>query len=49
MEAHFKLLEYMRRDITDSIEGVVSPVITLALDTQITRDFKYVYHHLAEQ
>ena len=35
MEAHFQLLEYMRRDITDSIEGVVSPVITLALDTKL--------------
>ena len=35
MEAHFKLLEYMRRDITDSIEGVVSPIITLALDSKL--------------
>ena len=35
MQAHFQLLEYMRRDITDSIEGVVSPNITLALDSKL--------------
>ena len=35
MEAHFQLLEYMRRDITDSLESIVSPVITLALDTKL--------------
>ena len=35
MQAHFKLLEYMRRDITDSIEGVASPDITLATDSKL--------------
>ena len=35
MQAHFKLLNYMRRDITDSIEGVASPDITLAMDSKL--------------
>ena len=35
MQAHFKLLEYMRRDITDSIEGVALPDITLAMDSKL--------------
>ena len=35
MQAHFELLEYMRRDITDSIKGVASPGITLAMDYKL--------------
>ena len=35
MEAHFQILEYMRRDIVDSIETILSPFVTLALDTKL--------------
>ena len=35
MQANFKILNYMRRDMIDSIEGVTSPDITLAMDSKI--------------
>ena len=35
MEAHLQILKYMRRDIVDSIETILSPFVTLALDTKL--------------
>ena len=35
MQAHLKILNYMRRDMIDSIEGITSPNLTLAMDSKI--------------
>ena len=40
MQAHFKILNYMRRDMIDSIEGLTSPDLTLAMDSKIPVSIK---------
>ena len=40
IQANFKILNYMRRDMIDSIEGVTSPDITLAMDLKILVSIK---------